>query len=272
MRRAIILFIVCGASGFAQPNLGLPLVGLARDPYHQQLRLVYGVAGNFVSRDVVAGNVTTWSFAGNGGLVKTRGELLQLDRNGRTLRRTSVPGDNAVLDAGNPQAPALSFFPNNGELWKVLPQGNRRVPLESHNLGGTVMALGASSFHKTELALCRTNDLWLLTVDLDSGRVANETLVSGPIGEAACRPAQPDSLLLVRTSLVLATPSELIVQTTAGGQHRVPLGAARKSPPALHRIGETWIQVDLGDQPPLLVHVTLGGLKIYQLPLMGVRP
>ncbi|HKW98723.1 MAG TPA: hypothetical protein VJN43_13380 [Bryobacteraceae bacterium] len=175
-----------------------------------------------------------------------------------------------MLDAGNPQAPALSFFPSTGELWKVLPQGNRRVPLDSDVLGGTVIALGASSFHKTEVALCRTNDLWLLTVDLDSGRVAHETLVSGAIGESACRSAQPDSLLLVRTSLVLATPSELIVQTTAGGEHRVPLGAARKSPPALHRSGDDWVQVDSADQPPLLAHITPGGLKLYQLPLAEV--
>jgi hypothetical protein len=75
MNGTLILLALCQVSAIAQPKFSAPLIGVARDS-QKQVRLVHGVAGNFVWREVIGGTTLDWAFSSQGGLVKTDKELL----------------------------------------------------------------------------------------------------------------------------------------------------------------------------------------------------
>src|SRR5689334_21019230 len=54
MNGTLILLALCQVSAIAQPKFSAPLIGVARDS-QKQVRLVHGVAGNFVWREVIGG-------------------------------------------------------------------------------------------------------------------------------------------------------------------------------------------------------------------------
>ncbi len=89
MNRAIFVVLLCGATGFAQTKFSAPLVGVVRDT-EQHLRLVNGVAGNFVLGVAISAGAIDWAFGPNGGLLKTDAESVVLGAHGvvmRTVRR-----------------------------------------------------------------------------------------------------------------------------------------------------------------------------------------
>jgi len=66
----------------------------------KQLRLVYGVADNFILRDVIAKDILSWAFTRAGGLVQTRSALLLVDPNGRITRSIKAPEGHTLLAPG----------------------------------------------------------------------------------------------------------------------------------------------------------------------------
>ena len=115
MHRALVtlgpFLAFCGICAVAQPKFGAPLIGVARDG-QKQIRLVDGVAGNFVLRDAIDGKALDWAFAGRG-LVKTDRELLVVGATGAVFRRRAAPSGDAVL------SPEAAFFPATGALWQI---------------------------------------------------------------------------------------------------------------------------------------------------------
>jgi|SRR5579863_2111099 len=269
MIRGTLVLALCGASAFAASNFTAPLVGVARDK-QQQLHLVYGVAGNFVVRDVVGQNVSNWSFA-SGGLAKTDKELLLLGPSGAPVWRVNADGGDALLAPANANAPAGYFIPATGELGQLLAGEVRRTVLQPYVTGGRVMALEASNLSQAELAVCRGGELWMITVDLRSGSAAHQAIVTGISSHAACQSPLPGTVVLLNGCLVVASQSELLIQNSAGRENHLPLSNTTGAPPELHQLGTGWVQVDLPGQAPLLIHLTDDGEQLYRLPGAEMR-
>src|SRR5713226_6654068 len=178
MRKTILLFMICAVCSPAESNFHAPLIAVARDDL-KQLRMVYGLAGNFILKDALAKDVLIWTFSGSGGLVQTRSALLVLDTNGRIARSIEVPEGPMLLASGSAAVPALHFSSANSQLWQVRAETDQQVTLDPDALAGNVVALRAVSRSRAELAVCRNSALWLLAVKLSDGSVERETAVGG---------------------------------------------------------------------------------------------
>ena len=254
----------CGISAVAQPKFGAPLMGVARDG-QKQIRLVDGVAGNFVLRDAIDGKALDWAFAGRG-LVKTDRELLVVGATGAVVRRRAAPSGDAVL------SPEAAFFPATGALWQIGAEKDHATQVPPEVVAGTVMALGPLDAGSVRLAVCRGDQLWLMVVDVKTGAIRHELSVGGAIGGAACRPARAASLVVMTDRLLLATAQELLVQTTAGTERRIPISGNPAVRPEIHRTGEQWIEVESAGSMPLMVRLTAESEKLYHLPAPGAHP
>jgi hypothetical protein len=263
MKRAAIFLALYAASAAAESNFSAPLVGVARDT-QGQLRLVYGVAGNFILRDGIlrdgmASQVLDWAFARDGGLVRTSTEWIVLDSNGKVGRRRAVPRGEAVM------SPDAAFFPGTGELWQVRAAADRRVLVALEAIDGRVLALGAANPRETELAVCRGSHPWVLTIDLNNGAVTRETAVGGAIGAHGCAGAW----LSIGGTWLLADGHELLIQTSGSAERRVQLSGSLGAHAQLSRAGEHWAQVEIAGAPPAMVRITAGTEQLYSLPAAG---
>jgi hypothetical protein len=258
----IALLLWCAASAIAESNFAPPVVGVVRDT-HRQLRLVYGVAGNFVLRGVIPKEALNWAFAGAGGLMKADAELLTLDSGGRVTSRHPAPQGDAVLSAG------AAFFPATSELWLIGVHPDRKIRIEPDALGGDVVALGVLNGRSVPLAVCRGSRVWLVTLDVTSSDVTRETLAPGVIGDQGCAGA----LLWLDGNFLLATARELTIQTAAGDERHVPLaGGVHGAQPELHRLGERWVQIEVAGRSPLLILVTGDSQQLYRMPAVETHP
>jgi hypothetical protein len=254
MKRAVIFLAMCTIPSIAGSNLSAPLVGIARDS-QKQLRPVSGLAGNFVLRGAIDGKASNWAYSGSVGLVKTDTDLLMLDADGNVTRRQSAPQTDVIL------SPDSAFFPDTGELWHA----NRAVWIEPGAISGKVVALGMASRRGIEMAICRANHLWLLTLDVKTGAIMREAAPGGAIGEQACQPAREDSLPLLNDRLLFVNAHQLITQTTAGDERHMDIPASHRA--QIHRAGEDWVQVELDNLPPKMIRITGEGETIYGLPV-----
>lgn len=272
MSKTILLFVICALCAPAESNFHAPLVAVARDDL-KQLRMVYGLAGNFILKDAIAKDVLIWTFSGSGGLVQTRSALLLLDTNGRIARSIQVPEGPMLLASGIASVPALYFLSANTQFWQVRAETDQQVTLDPDALAGNVVALRATSRSRAEVAVCRDSDLWLLTVKLSNGSVEREIAIGGATGAAACGPPKTAAVLLMNGSVIVAGAKDLIIQNAGGSERRVDLNQDGKSDGALQirQAGDGWIAVDSEKQSPLLVRITGAGEDIYRLPNAEVK-
>ena len=271
MNRAWMIFVLSGMSATAGSSVHAPLVGVARDS-QGQLRVVCGMAGNFIPLDRVATNAVNWAFTDEGGLVQTDQHLLLLDANGRVTRTSAAPRGGVLLAPGTAHTGALYFLAGAGELWQAGAQQDRRVPLEEDAVGGQILALGAANRGQAQLAVCRGRALWLAEVDLRAGKLVDEKVAGGDIGEAACKRPRADSLLLLDGKLVFTTAKEIIVQSVNGAERTVAISGTGGALPQVRRAGNEWVEVEVSAQPPMMVHLARDGERVFRLPAAEGKP
>jgi hypothetical protein len=260
MNRAIVIVLMCAVSAIAQPKFSAPLAGIARDS-HQQLRIVHAVSGTFILHDVIGETVASWAFDGSGGLVKTDVELLTIGANGAITGRRSAPQRESVM------GPQSVFFPETHELWQTGPNGVTQVSIEPAMIAGSVIALGPVRDHSVQLAVCRANALWLLSVDTSNGALTRELALGGAIGGQACLPVGGGSLVLLADRVLLAAAHAVLVQTAAGIERSIPISASHAA-----RVGKQWVEVESPGGPAQMIRITSDGEKAYQLPAAKELP
>lgn len=267
MRKALLLTIICAVCAAAESSFHAPLVAVARDDF-RQLRIVYGVTGNFILKDVIAKDVLNWAFSNAGGLVQTRTALLLVDANGRMTRSVKTAESPTLLAPGTASLPALYYSSANSHLRQVRAETDQEVALEPEALAGDLVALRAVSRNRAELAVCRDRDLWLLTVKLSNGSVDREIAVGGSAGEAACGTAKTPAVLLMNGAVIAASATEIIIQNAGGMERRIEPHRRGQTGSAfqIRQAGDGWIEVDSEKNPPLLVRVAGAGEGTYRLP------
>lgn len=257
--RAFAVILLCGVSVSAQSKLTAPLAGIARDSAGQ-LRLVDGVTGNFVLRDAIGSGVLDWVFDGTSGLVTTETQLWKLGPSGAILQRLPGIGADTVL------GPESAFFLETAELWQIGPKSNSKVSIEPAALAGRVIAIGPAKAQLTPFAVCRANQLWLLSINTATGAVAQESAQAGAIAEQACLPAG-GSLILLADRMLLATAQSILVQTSAGEERSIAVSASHAS-----RAGAHWVEMQSARGPSHMIRITSDGEQVYQLPAAKEQP
>jgi len=256
MNRAIVIVLMCGMSAMAQPRFSAPFVGIARDS-KQQLRIVDGVSGTFVLRDTISEGTIDWAFDGKGGLVKTGAELLTLGTNGAVVQHQTAPQKEVVL------GPQGAFFPETAKLWV----GEREVSIDPSVIVGSVIALGPVQGHDMQLAVCRSNEFWLISINTANGGVTRESQPGGAVGKQACLSPASGSLVLLADRMLLATTREILIQTAAGAERSIPISTNR-----LTRAGAQWVEAEGAGQAGRMIRINAGGEQVYLLPAAKERP
>ena len=264
--------MICAVCSPAESNFHAPLIAVARDDL-KQLRMVYGLAGNFILKDAIAKDVLIWTFSGSGGLA-----LLVLDTNGRIARSIEVPEGPMLLASGTAAVPALYFSSATSQLRQVSTETDQQVTLDADALAGNVVALRAVNRSRAEFAVCRESDLWLLTVKLSDGSVEREVAIGGATGAAACGPPKTAAVLLMNGSVIVAGAKDLIIhsagdQNGGGIERRMEITRDGKSDGAfqIRQAGDGWIAVDSERQSSWLIRMTGAGEGIYRLPNVEVK-
>jgi len=255
MNRSIVIILMCGVSAMAQPKCSAPLAGIARDT-KQQLRIVDGVSGTFVLRDTIGEGAIDWAFDGKGGLVNAGTELLTLGANGAIVQHQTAPQKEAVL------GPQSAFFPEAGELWL----GEHKISIDSGVIAGSVIALGPLQGRDMPLAVCRSNELWLISINTANGGVTHESQPEGAIGKQACISPASGSLVLLGDRMLLATTREILIQTAAGEGRSIPISASR-----LTRAGAQWVEAEGAGQAAHMIRIKEDGEQVYLLPAAKER-
>jgi len=261
MKRAVVLFSLCLTAALAASNWSMPLVGLARDAKNQ-LHPVHGVAGSFVLRGAMGGEALNWAFGASGGLVEAAGGLQVLDARAVVTERREAPEGGVIL------SPSYAFFPETGELW---PAGGKRggsIVIERAAIAGRVIALGPADQRGIVMAACRDNELWLLTFSVNDGTLMHESAPGGAASEKAC--GEGGALLVLRDRLLVPSAHEIVIQTAAGHERRVPIPPNHGA--KIHRAGEDTVQIELSGSPSQMVRISAEGERLYELPAVEARP
>ncbi len=140
--------------------------------------------------------------------------------------------------------------------------------IELTAIAGRVVALGPADQREIVVAACRANQLWLLTFAINDGVLMHESAPGGAVGEHAC--AQGSALLVLNDRLLVAAAQEIIIQTAADHERRVPIPPNHGA--RIHRAGEDTVQIELSGSPSQLVCITAEGEKLYELPAAEARP
>ena len=261
MKRAAVLLSLCITAAWAATNWSVPLVGIARDAKHQ-LHPVYGVAGSFVLRSPMRGVALNWAFGASGGLLQTDAELQVLDARANVTERRAAPSSNLILSTG------YAFFPETGELWPAGARAGGSIMIELAAIAGRVIALGPADRRGIVVAACRGNQLWLLTFAIKDGALVHESAPGGAAGDNAC--TQGSAVLVLRDRLLLAGAHEIVIQTAAGHERRLPIPPNHGA--KIHRAGEDTVQIELSGPPSQIMRITAEGERLYELPAAEARP
>ncbi|MGI8990207.1 MAG: hypothetical protein ACR2I2_11580 [Bryobacteraceae bacterium] len=111
--------VACAAVG---QSLSAPRAGFMLDRSHR-IRPVFGMAGNFVLGEALAGEVLSLAFSGKSGLAKTETQLLLLDRDAATIQAFDAPPGKSLFAFHADGTPAYCYFEATGDLARIGPDG-----------------------------------------------------------------------------------------------------------------------------------------------------
>ena len=254
MTRTLAITLLWSAISGAQPGLAPPRLGclLAETG---SLRSMLGLPGNFILGEVVESEVRSAACSERFALVKLEDALELLDEQARLITRWSAPGGPALFALSAEGLPALVYFPQTSQWFRVAEKELRSVELEWPGRGVEVLAIAQRETDRLAAVVRKGDSLWFLKVSLDSRQVEEERELAG---------AAAPVLLRQDGALLLAAGGGLVVQTPDGAERRVPL----PGPPAgLEQMGGGWIHVKLSEGKGRLgLRLFDDREELYQLP------
>ncbi|HSB13054.1 MAG TPA: hypothetical protein VLE22_01265, partial [Bryobacteraceae bacterium] len=170
MTRAVSLLLVCVALVPGQSGIGPPLAGLVRDPCGN-LRPVLGVAGSFITGDILSTQVESVSFSGDLGFVKTAKSIQVFDAEGGLISEQAAPPGPALFAIPPDGRGAVAFLPVTGEWWRWSRGGFSPFEVEPDLAGAEVLALTMPVGDRLSLVIRTGGGTSLAALSLRTGRV-----------------------------------------------------------------------------------------------------
>ncbi len=183
MRTALLpsLLLLGAAVAAAQSPLDRPRIGYMVDG-GGALRAVYGTAANFILGEALSSGNTSCASSSSSALVKTPEEVILVDAGGEISNRWALAGSEALFAFHSDGAPALVFLPEGVSLLRVAEDRLDAIPVDMERLAGKVTAIAAPDRSSALLAVARGEEIWLITVSVESGELTDERLLAGVTG------------------------------------------------------------------------------------------
>lgn len=254
MTRTLAITLLWSAISLAQTGLAPPHLGcLVAEG--GSLRPVLGVPGNFVLGEVVEWGVVSAACGKGFALIKREDALELVDEESGLIRRWSAPGGPALFALSREGQPALVYFPQTSQWFRVADQGLRNVELEWPERNIEVLAIAQPGRDRLAAVVRRESSLRLLKLSLESLRIEEESELAG---------ATAPVLLGPDGALLLAADDGLAVRMPGGGDRWVALPGRAAG---LAQIGEGWIEVRLAEGKGRWgLRLLKDGEELYQLP------
>lgn len=254
---ALLLFCAALAAG---QTISAPLVAVFRDDT-QHLQHAFGIPGS-LSVPALHGSepsaVWNSAFTGRSGMTKTAQQLLVLDRTGAVANSFEAPEGDALFAFWRDGTPALVFFAQTGEVWRVNSDGLLGSAMPTGGLVDEVFAIDPAP-GGVRLVARNGEDFFL----------ARMKFASGEIVERKPLPALT-AALVIGQQLLLADAEGLFLRGASGELTRVATtvdlsGGIRE----LQRVGADLARVALQDEAYLL-RITADGAEFTRLPVAAV--
>ncbi len=257
MTRTMLAAIsIAAGMASAQTSLTSPQVGFMHDAA-DSVRPVYGLAGNFLVGDALAGGVVSAAFSGSYALLKTGTAVIVMGRSGGIVSISDAPDGPAQFAFTRNGDPALTYLQKTSALliWKAGAFEAATFDLAAWG-AGAVLCIGMPDAEHAALLVQRDGDLWDVRISIATGEMDSQTALLGVV---------PPVQMLPTGDLVFANADGIVVRKADGSERSIEAPALSNF--ALEQMGDGWIQVhELVDGRQFALRLTETGAKIYQLP------
>jgi hypothetical protein len=252
MTRVVFLLLAYVALTPGQSGIGPPLVGLVRDS-GGNLRPVLGVAGSFITGNILSTQVESVSFSGDLGFVKTTESIKVFDVSGGLISEQTAPPGPALFAISPAGREAVAFLTATGEWWRWSRGEFRPFEVEPGLAGAEVLSLAMPARDRLSFVLRTGGATSLSELSLRTGRVH-----AGPPLDGVSAPL----LLRADGTLLFTSAGELVLRSAGGEQRRIGLNCA---PAGIAEMGRGWIHV-ASECGQFALRLSGGADEIYRLP------
>ena len=259
MTRTILATLsIMAAVAWAQ-TLTPPQTGFMQDAANS-FRPVYGIAGNFLPGDPVAGDVVSAAYSGLYGLIKTSAAVVVTDGAGSIVATNSEPDGPALFAFKRTGEPALVFIPAANTLLAWDGAAFDRVHFDPTTLSASaVLSIAEPHSGHAAMIVQREDGLWDIRVQLATGEIDAQTAIPGVVAPV---------LMLANGELVYSDGNGIVLRSPDGTERHI--SAQLPASFALQQMGGEWIQLrDLGSGKQFAIHITQSREQYYQLPEGG---
>jgi len=256
MIRTMLAVLSMTVAAWGQTALTAPQAGLIRDRAHS-LRPVYGIAGNFLLGDPVAGGVVSAAYSGSYGLIKTDSAVVVIDQAGSIAASIAAPEGPALFAFARIGDSALAYLSSADTLLVWDGRAFETVPFNPTILaGGAVVAIAAPDSEHAALIVQRDDGLWDVRMQLATGEIDAQTAIEGV--------AVP-VLMLATGELIYSDGNRLVIRRRDGSERHVE--AQLPTSFEFQQMDQGWVQLrDLTGGPHFAIRITQNREQSYQLP------
>ena len=251
MKGILAFLTLVTTAAWAQRSLAPPQVGFIQDD-HGQIRIVSGLAGNFVVGVAVPSGIISAAYSGSFGLLKSDSALIVVNQQGRGVASVVAPNGPALFGFAADGSPALAYFEQSKTL--LVWDGHTFRPA-----GPMVVqaprAIASVSATRAAMIVQREDGLWEYGVELATGATVSRMALPGV--------TLPVSMLA--GSVVYRDAKGVVVRSQDGSEKLID--AHLPESVAFAQMGNGWIQVtDLATGRLSVVNVQNGHQAYYILP------
>lgn len=223
-------------------------------------RPVYGIAGNFLPGDPVAGGVVSAAYSGSFGLFKTSSAVVVTDRAGSIVASNAEPDGPALFAFTRTGEPALAYLPAANTLLAWDGAAFEPVPFDPTTLSASaVLSIAAPHSEHAAMIVQRDDGLWDVRVRLSTGAIDAQTALPGVTGLV---------LMLTNGELIYGDAGGIVLRNPDRTERHI--NAQLPASFTLQQMGDRWIQLrDLGSRQQFAIRITPNREQYYQLPEGG---
>jgi hypothetical protein len=256
MKTMLLILSLAASVASGQTGLAAPQAGFMQDAANS-FRPVYGIAGNFLPGDPVAGAIVSAAFSGSYGLLKTGSAVVVTDRAGSIFASSAEPDGAALFAFTRTGEPALAYMPDANMLLAWDGAAFNPVPFDPATLAASaVLSIAAPHPGQAAMIVQRDDGLWDVRVQLATGQIEAQTAMAG-----VSAPIQ----MLADGELVYSDVDGIVVRKRDGSEQHISAQVPANF--TLQQMGDGWIQLrDLAAGRQFAISIAADREHFYQLP------
>ena len=252
----ILFILTLTAVACAQPALTPPQVGFLQDGANS-FRPVFGIAGNFAVGNSVLDGVTSASYSGSFGLLKTDTSVIAVDSQGQVLGAMDAPPGPADFAFFSDGSPAFVYLPGPNLLFEWYGTGFQMVPFDCQLFpASAVLAISAPDRAHVAFLIQHDYGPWEIRVLIESGEADSQEALSG---------AGTPALRLSSGELIYTDSNGAVIRKSDATEIR--LAGQLPANFTLVQMGAGWVEVsDVSSSARFALRVTPGHEGVFVLP------